>query len=118
MNLNPELLSFIRKNLVLLAGFIVVLAVAIWFSVHVILHALYFNDPRNVDVDLRPWMTPRYIVLTYDLPRPFVLDMLELDPALDKGVRLGRIAQQRGVSMSDLTEQVRTAAAAYREEQQ
>ncbi|MDX8347969.1 hypothetical protein SLH49_08220 [Cognatiyoonia sp. IB215446] len=94
------------------------LAVALWFAFHAITDALYFNDPRNVDVALKPWMTPRYVVLTYDLPRPLVMELLELDPDDDRGIRLGRLAQERNISMDDLTTLVRDATAAYREGQE
>ena len=107
-------LSFIKQNLLLVGLFLGSLGVALWFAFHAISDALYFNDPRNVDVALKPWMTARYVVLTYDLPRPLVFDILDLDPD-DRGVRLGRLAKERNLSMDELTTLVRDAAAAYRE---
>ena len=107
-------LSFIKQNLLLVGLFLGSLGVALWFAFHAISDALYFNDPRNVDVALKPWMTARYVVLTYDLPRPLVFDILDLDPD-DRGVRLGRFAKERNLSMDELTSLVRDAAAAYRE---
>lgn len=108
-------LSFIRQNWHLVCLLFGSFAVALWFAFHAITDALYFNDPRNVDVALKPWMTPRYVVLTYDLPRPLVMEILQLDPEDDRGIRLGRLARDRNVSMDDLTALVRDSAAAYRE---
>ena len=108
-------LPFIKQNLLLVGLCLGSLGAALWFAFHAISDALYFNDPRNVDVALKPWMTPRYVVLTYDLPRPLVIELLELDPKDDRGIRLGRLARDRNVSMEDLTELVRAAAAEYRE---
>ena len=113
-----KLMSFIRHNLILSGLFLSAVLLALWFATHAISNALYFNDSRNVDVDLKPWMTPRFVVLTYDLPRPLVAEILELEPAKGRGIRLGRIANERGLTMEDLTKQVRDAAAAYREGQE
>lgn len=110
-------LAFARKNWLPLGIFFGALAVALFFASRVFLDFLYFNDPKNVDVDLKPWMTPRFIVITYDLPRPVVFEILALDPKEDRGLRLRRVAERQGVSMEELTARVRDAAAAYREDQ-
>ncbi len=110
--------TFLRKNWMLLSGLIAAVIVAIWFATQVIMEFLYFNDPKNVDVDLKRWMTPLYIVETYDLPRPKVFEILQIDLEADRGRRLGRIAQRDGVTMEELTEKVREGAAQYRAQQQ
>ncbi|WP_310619959.1 hypothetical protein [Flexibacterium corallicola] len=105
-----------RKRI--LAGILLIASiVATWLLVLVILDTLYLHDPRHKDMALKPWMTPRYIVLTYNLPRPLVIQILSLDPKKDKGIRLGRIADEQGISMEELTARVRAAATQYREEQ-
>ena len=106
--------AFLRQNWILAGFFLGACLLALWFAVHVVMDALYFNDPRNVDVDLKPWMTPRYVVMTYDLPRSVVAELLELDGPDDRGLRLGRIAESRGISMDALIALVREAAAEYR----
>ena len=108
-------LSFARANLGLVTVCAGLIGLALWFAGHAVADAVYFNDPRNVDVDLKPWMTPRYVVLTYDLPRPLVIETLGLDPVADQGIRLGRLAQERDITLEELTETVRAAAALYRE---
>jgi hypothetical protein len=113
-----RLFSFIQQNWLTVSLFVGSLALALWFAFHAITDALYFNDPRNVDVALKPWMTPRYVVMTYDLPRPLVMELLELDPEDDRGIRLGRLAQERNLSLDELTALVRDAAAEYREDQE
>ncbi len=108
--------DFLRQNWLLICLFGASFLLALWFAIHAALHALYFNDPRNVDDALKPWMTPRYVVMTYDLPRPFVMEVLALDPEADQGIRLGQIAKERGVSLEELTEVVRRAANGHRED--
>ena len=112
-----RVIGFVRENMLLLAVLSCAIAVAVYFSFRVLADVLYFNAPRHVDVDLQPWMTPRYVVMTYDLPRDLVFDILGVDPGADRGVRLRQIAERQGLSMEDLTARVRTAAEIYRETQ-
>ena len=116
--MSPKLTSFLRKNWLLVGLLLGGLVVALWLASRLMLDALYFNDPRNVDVDLKPWMTPRYVVMTYDLPRDVVADMLGLTSEADRRKRLGRLADERGMTMETLTQSVRDAAAEYRETQE
>ncbi len=111
-------LSFIKQNWLLVSLFLGSFTIALWFAFHAISDALYFNDPRNVDVASKPWMTLRYVVLAYDLTRPLGMELLELNPEDDRGVRLGRPARDRNISMEELTGLVGDAAASYREGQE
>ncbi len=113
-----QLRRFGRENWLLLIVFAAASCFALFFAVHTIRDFVYFNDPANVDVDLQPWMTPRFIVLTYDLPRPFVFETLGLDPDADGGKRLGHLARERDLTMEELTEMIRKSSATYRETQQ
>ncbi len=114
---SKKLGPFLRQNWMPVGLLVGSLAVAMWFGVQVFLDGLYFNDPNNVDVDLKPWMTPRFIVITYDLPKPFVFDLLALDSDTERGIRLGTLAAERDMTMEELTAQVRQAAATFREDQ-
>ncbi len=60
-------------------------------------------------------MTPRYVSLSYDLPRDLVFEILEIEPEGDFPKRLDRIAERNGLTLTELTQQVQAAASAYRE---
>ncbi len=109
--------QFAQQNWALLSVFLLALTVALWFGVQVFLQFLYFHDPRNQDVDLKGWMTPKYVVMTYDLPRPLVAEILGLTDPSQRGRPLRRIAADLGLSMEELTTRVRAEAAEYRETQ-
>lgn len=111
-----KFIGFAKKNWGLLSVLFLTVVVLVWFASRLFLDFLYFNDPRNVDVELKPWMTPRFIVLTYDVPRSLVFEILDLDETEDRGIRLGRVAQERGLSLEDLTVLVRDEIAAYRKQ--
>lgn len=106
--------NFVRDNWLVLSVFLAATIFALFMASRVFLDFLYFNDPANVDVDLKPWMTARFIVQTYDLPRPFVFELLSLDPEQEGGLRLGRLGAREGITMEELTARVRDAAAEYR----
>lgn len=50
-------------------------------------NAIYFNDPKHQDEVLKDWMTPRYIVLLYELHREIVASSLGLNED-DRGKHL------------------------------
>ncbi|QUS36292.1 hypothetical protein [Falsirhodobacter algicola] len=110
--------AFVRENWLLLSVFLAAILVALFLASRVFMDFLYFHDPANVDVDLKPWMTPRFVVVTYDLPRPFVYELLSLDAKEDHGLRLHRIAERDGITMDELTARVRKAAEEYRARQE
>lgn len=114
----PPISVFFRENWMLLSVFLVAALFALFMAIRVLMDFLYFNDPNNVDVDLKLWMTPRFVVVTYDLPRPYVFDVLSLDPEQDAALRLGRIAKRDGITMEELTAVIREAADQYRAAQQ
>ena len=115
--MSPKLNRFLHRNrgplgLLLLAG-----AVALWLGFRLIADFVYFHDPANRDVDLKGWMTPRYVVETYDLPPSLVGELLDLPPEGPRGRRMRRIAADLGLTLDELTARVRAAAADYRQAQ-
>lgn len=113
-----KLKQFARKYWLPLSGFFVSSGLALYFGFTFMADAIYFNDPRHQDSDLQGWMTPRYIMLSYDIPMPLVLDALGLDESvLGQGLRLENIATNQGDTLSELTEKIREVAENYRENQ-
>lgn len=106
--------SFARDNWVVLSLFLAALFVAAWFAFKFVATFLYLHDPRHKDGDLKGWMNPHFVMVLYDLPRPVVLDALQL-PIEERGGRpLHDIAEELGLTMPELTEHIRNVAAEYR----
>ena len=97
------------------AGFILSVIVTVVLVFTHLAEAIYFDDPRHKNEDLQPWMTPRYIALSYDLPRPVVLDLLNIEEGSDFPKRIDVLAERLGLSLSELTAKVRDTAASYKE---
>lgn len=114
MIFKPHFKSFLRDNWIVAGLFVLSLVAIVWFTASSIGEFLYFNDPANKDVALKGWMTPKYIVLTYDLPRPLVADMLGLTSMDQRGTPMRDVATEMGVTLDELTDIVRAAAAAHR----
>ncbi|MEO0386178.1 MAG: hypothetical protein AAF281_01425 [Pseudomonadota bacterium] len=87
---------------------------ALWFAGTFVLDILYFNDPQNKDVALKPWMTPRYVGMSYDLPRPVILELFDLPDDTRERPRMGAVADTLGLTLDELTARVRQAAAEHR----
>ena len=106
--------QFLRDNWAVVGVFVVASVAALWFTASIVLDVIYFNDPRHKDQDLKGWMTPRYVSMSYDLPRPLVLDVLGLSENTRGGRPLRDIAQDLGLTLEELTERVRAAAVEHR----
>ena len=108
--------SFLRKHLGVFAVLIVTCLVGLWFVADMFMDFLYFNDPQHQDAALKPWMTPRYVVMSYDLPRAEVAEILGLTTEDQRGMTMRDIAVLNDMSLDELTEKVRTMAETYRSE--
>ncbi|MEO0636188.1 MAG: hypothetical protein AAFY73_06020 [Pseudomonadota bacterium] len=87
--------------------------VLVTFSAGFLADIIHFNDPRHQNEPLKPWMTPRYVALSYDLPRETVMEIFELPEDLEgERPRVGRIARRMSLTLPELTQRVRDAQAA------
>lgn len=110
-----KFLAFTKANLALMLATGVSFLVLVSFSTSFLADVIHFNDPRHQNEPLKPWMTPRYVALSYDLPRETVFELFELDEDMpDERPRMGRIAIRLGETLPEMTARVRAAAAAQR----
>lgn len=110
-----KLYRFILTQKWAVAGFVLSMIVAVTLTFTQLAEAIYFDDPRHKNVELRPWMTPRYIGLSYDLPRAVVFDLLEIEEGSNFPKRLDRLAERLGITLDELTALVREVAASQGE---
>lgn len=102
-----------------ITGLIFSATLTLWFGFTFLAEAIYFNDPRHKDEQLKRWMSPRYVVMSYDLPRSVMLEVFNLSAKdLHTRPRMQDIADRMGLSLDELSERVRKAAIAYREANQ
>lgn len=114
--LTPKLRTFILQNK-LTVGFCAASFLALlYFTGSFAAELIYFNDPRHQNEALKPWMTPRYISLSYDLPRETVDQIFGLTETSEGPRRMRFVAERLDVSLEELTQMVRDAAQDYREQ--
>jgi len=109
--------SFVKQNWQMVSVLVIASVAALWFMASIVLDVVYFNDPRHQDEPIRGWMTPRYVGMSFDLPREVVVDLFKLPKDGPKGRRMHEIANELGVTLPELTDMVRDAAYAHREGQ-
>ncbi|SNT73979.1 hypothetical protein [Paracoccus seriniphilus] len=98
-----------------LLAFLALFCVAGYFGFNAIAAAIYWNDPRHQDQSLAPWMTPRYVAQSYDIPPDVLGPALFFEPGdPPRRRRLEDIAAAHGVTLEELQQRVTQATAAYR----
>lgn len=100
-----------RSRSLLALAFAVALALTLFFAVQALHHAGAIGPAA--DAPIEGWMTPRYVSLSWDLPREVVAETLGGE--LGSGPRsLAALAEERGVPVEALVDDLETAIAAYR----
>lgn len=82
--------------------------------------AIHWIDRPTIAERQQPieaWMTPRYVVRSWDVPRNVVLDVLDVPlPLPDGPTSLSRIAELRDVPVEQVIAEVQAAIAAHQAE--
>ncbi len=113
-----RLIDAFKTHPVLTPAFLLAAALTLMFTIRTIVFALYWADPAHRDQPIEPWMTPRYVAHSWDLPPERVAAALGVEPGSARRVSLAEIAASSGLSLEEIEQRIRTAAAAYRGQEQ
>ena len=58
-------------------------------------------------------MTPRYVVMSYDLPPPIVDEVMGLRPKIDKRKPLTKVLEDLGITLEELQTRINDAQAEH-----
>lgn len=105
-----------RNHPFALSGFVLGLAVAIFFVGKLALNMLYFNDPRHQNQAIEGWMTLRYVSMSYKVPPERLKAILELPDDNKRPPTMAVIAANKGMTLETLTKEVTAAAETFRAE--
>lgn len=106
----------LRTQPVVFAICVLAIIGALFFGGRLISEALYFNDPDHKNQPLEPWMTPRYVGMSYGLPRHVIMEIMDLDDDREgRTPHMRVIAARLGMTLPELEAKVRETAKAYRE---
>lgn len=97
-----------------LVAFLAVLGVICYFGIKTYTAMIYWQDPAHQNQDIEPWMTPRYVSLSYRLPPEILGPVLFLDKDTPpRRISIGTIAADNNVTMDTLQARIDEAAAAW-----
>lgn len=102
-----------REQRVLCVAFALALGLTLFFAVRMAVFALYWADPAHRNQPIEGWMTPRYLVHSYDLPPELVREVLDLEGEPRKRRTLAGIARESGLTLEEIERRIRRAAAAH-----
>lgn len=111
------ILYLIRNHWLAFGLFTLASAVTLFFLSRAVMTMVFFNDPRHQDQEIAGWMTPRYVSMSYRLPREKTLRALELTPGEAPGITLRKLAEARGTTVQALAETLLEAVQDHRAEQ-
>ncbi len=109
-----RLIDAFKTHPVLTPAFLLAAALTLMFTIRTIVFTLYWADPAHRDQPIEPWMTPRYVAHSWDLPPEQVAAALGLEPGSARRLSLAEIAASSGLSMDEIAQRIRAAAAAHR----
>ena len=93
------------------------LVLTLFFGARFLLHFMWLNDPGHADPDLEGWMRPRFVAMSYDIPRDVLAEALEIGPpGTDRRrepMTMADIAAAQGVDLDTLTARVAAAATQF-----
>ncbi len=90
------------------------LLVAAVFAVRLMLGVLYWSDPRHQDMPIAPWMSPRFVALSWDVPPEVVREALDLTREEARPGPLKELASRRGVPVDVLIRDLEASITRHR----
>ena len=96
--------SLFSRHPILATLFLAAAALTTLFVVRSIVFMAVWSEPERQRQPVEPWMTPRYVALSWDVPRDDMLALLQLPPGDTDGRRetLAQIAEKQGISPEEL----------------
>lgn len=104
---------FWREHRFLFLAFAMALALTVFFTVRMVVFTLYWADPAHRNQPIAGWMTPRYIVHSYDLPPELVRKVLNLEEEPRKRRTLAEIARDSDLTLDEIAQRITQAAEAH-----
>lgn len=106
-----------QTHKLLVIAFAVALTLTLGFGIRAAMFVprLHFKMPNAAEQPVQAWMTPKFIVHTYDMPGPVVGEVLGIDRGTNPDQPISAIAKARGVDPTTLTIPMDAAIKAYHE---
>jgi hypothetical protein len=107
------MLRRIARHPFLVAGFLLALALTLFFALRLGMGALMWT--AEPDAAIEGWMPVGYVARSWDVPRDVLAEAIGIPPGSAPRQSLARIAEERGESLEELIARISAAIAAHRE---
>ncbi len=96
------------QNKLLVIAFLISASVMVFFGAQTTARWIYWNDPAHKNQTIEGWMTLGYVAHSWQVPRPVMLDGMDVQRAdlAGRPMSLTDLAIQRGVPLEALIAQV------------
>lgn len=108
-----RMLSAWRRHPILVSGFLLALALTLFFSARTALFMVYWADPAHRDQEIAGWMTPAYVAMSWRYPHEKMRAVIGPVPERQRP-SLDAIAQHQNIALDDLAERIETAIVEHR----
>jgi hypothetical protein len=102
------------RHPVLTTGFVLAVALTVLFAIRNIVFLVYWSDPERLNQPVEGWMTPRYIVHSWQLTPEEVMDIIGDGPMPSRRHTLEEIAEDQGIPLETLIINLTKALEAHR----
>lgn len=106
---------FWKEQPLALSAFLIAVALLVFFGARFILNFIYFHDPAHRNQALEPWMSPKYVSMSYQLPPHVMREVMQLEAFEGKRVTVKDVAEGLGISLEELEARVRKAQQSTKE---
>ncbi|SMY06524.1 hypothetical protein [Flavimaricola marinus] len=103
---------FLAANPIGVLIFVIAIGAALTFGVRFGSEAWYFRDPAHREQTLESWMTPRYVGMSWGLPKEVIGPLMNLDPDHPRDgtpPTLDEVTADLGISLEELQQRIEAA---------
>lgn len=105
-----------QKRPILTGGFVLAVIFTALFAIRTTVFMVYWANPDHRDREIEPWMTPRFVARSWQLPPEVMVQALAIDNMPSPNTSLAKIAEERGVPFDRLRQDILAAAIRFRDE--
>lgn len=110
-----RVLDFLRRHFVLSFAFALAVLLTLFFLTQFVVSSLRWSGADRIDQPIAGWMTPRYVVRSWDVPPSVVADALGLTKdGTGRRITLEDLAAAQGRDLDEMIEALAAAIAAGR----
>ncbi|MAM60110.1 hypothetical protein [Maritimibacter sp. UBA3975] len=105
----------VKRHPILFAGFVLALVAVVLFTARTVHDAIRWDDYFGHEPEIAGWMTPRYIVRTWNVPPEILAEVLDIEPGEAPRKTISELAVERGETPPELADRIETVIEAWRE---